>query len=194
MLSMLGGIVGDSAVQRAHREWGKAWMFKHPSPWDYMFFMNHALEQGSGLVLVLLAVHDGARRRIDRERDDDGGRRRRSTVRQDGQMPSPVVLKVKFAASWPGDQADVERDDARRAHGDRHVAGGRVVRGAAGRSRRISTSAHGRSSRFCWIRGVVFRTRSVGQHVAARRREQRAGGPRWFRCGRRRRAPRTRLG
>ena len=39
----LGGIVGDSAVQRAHREWAQAWMFKHPSPWDYMFFMNKAL-------------------------------------------------------------------------------------------------------------------------------------------------------
>ncbi|MDQ6612873.1 MAG: M1 family peptidase, partial [Gemmatimonadota bacterium] len=37
MLSMLGGVVGDSAVQRAQREWGRAWMFKHPSPWDYMF-------------------------------------------------------------------------------------------------------------------------------------------------------------
>ncbi|MFN8579667.1 MAG: M1 family metallopeptidase, partial [Gemmatimonadaceae bacterium] len=43
MLSMLGGIVGDSAVQRAHRAWAQAWMFKHPSPWDYMFYMNHAL-------------------------------------------------------------------------------------------------------------------------------------------------------
>ncbi|MEP6991383.1 MAG: M1 family metallopeptidase, partial [bacterium] len=48
MLSMLGGIVGDSAVQRAHREWAQAWMFRHPSPWDYMFFMNHALGRDLG--------------------------------------------------------------------------------------------------------------------------------------------------
>jgi hypothetical protein len=48
MLSMLGGIVGDSAVQRAHREWAQAWMFRHPSPWDYMFFMNRALNQDLG--------------------------------------------------------------------------------------------------------------------------------------------------
>jgi hypothetical protein len=32
MLSMLGGIVGDSAVQRAHKQWGTTWMYKHPSP------------------------------------------------------------------------------------------------------------------------------------------------------------------
>ncbi|MGD8278202.1 MAG: M1 family metallopeptidase, partial [Gemmatimonadota bacterium] len=38
MLSMLGGIVGDTAVWRAHSEWAKAWRFKHPSPWDYAFF------------------------------------------------------------------------------------------------------------------------------------------------------------
>ena len=46
MLSMLGGIVGDDAVQRAMSEYTKAWSFKHPSPWDYMFFMNSALEAG----------------------------------------------------------------------------------------------------------------------------------------------------
>ncbi len=45
MLSMLGGIVGDSVVQRTMREWGVAWRYKHPSPWDYMFFMNTALKQ-----------------------------------------------------------------------------------------------------------------------------------------------------
>ncbi|MEP7000680.1 MAG: M1 family metallopeptidase, partial [bacterium] len=33
MLSMLGGIVGDTAVQRAQSDWAKAWLFKHPSPW-----------------------------------------------------------------------------------------------------------------------------------------------------------------
>ncbi len=66
MLSMLGGIVGDSAVQRAQRESRKAWTFKHPSPWDYMFFMNNALEQRPRLVLVLLAVHDRDGGRLDR--------------------------------------------------------------------------------------------------------------------------------
>ena len=41
-------VVGDSAVIRAHREWANAWLFKHPSPWDYMFFMNRALKQDLG--------------------------------------------------------------------------------------------------------------------------------------------------
>ena len=45
MLSMLGGIVGDAEVQRAMSEYAKAWSFKHPSPWDYIFFMNKALKQ-----------------------------------------------------------------------------------------------------------------------------------------------------
>ena len=45
MLSMLGGIVGDAAVQRAMSDYAKAWAFKHPSPWDYVHFMNNALKQ-----------------------------------------------------------------------------------------------------------------------------------------------------
>jgi hypothetical protein len=48
MLSMLGGVVGDSAVQRAMREYAAAWRYKHPSPWDYMFFMNNALKRDLG--------------------------------------------------------------------------------------------------------------------------------------------------
>ena len=45
MLSMLGGIVGDAEVQRAMKEYTAAWSFKHPSPWDYVNFMNNALGQ-----------------------------------------------------------------------------------------------------------------------------------------------------
>ena len=101
MLSMLGGIVGDTAVQRAMSEYAKAWRFKHPSPWDYMFFMNNALKQDLELVLVLLAVHDRVGGRIDRERRRPTARKTTVTVRQDGQMPSPVVLKVEFAADGP---------------------------------------------------------------------------------------------
>ena len=56
MLSSLGGVVGDSAVWRAMSDYAKAWRFKHPSPWDYAFFMNNALQPGSWVVLVLLAV------------------------------------------------------------------------------------------------------------------------------------------
>jgi hypothetical protein len=101
MLSMLGGIVGDSAVQRAHREWAHAWMFKHPSPWDYMFFMNNALKRDLGWFwyywLFTTESVDGSI-----QRSTTAAGKTTVTVRQDGQMPSPVVLEVKFA---PGSQA-----------------------------------------------------------------------------------------
>ncbi|HET9512707.1 MAG TPA: M1 family metallopeptidase [Gemmatimonadales bacterium] len=100
MLSMLGGIVGDSAVQRAHREWAAAWMFKHPSPWDWMFFMNRALGQDLGWFwyywLFTTESVDGSIQDV-----TASGHTTRVTVRQDGQMPSPVVLKVTLAASGP---------------------------------------------------------------------------------------------
>ncbi|AHG92033.1 hypothetical protein J421_4496 [Gemmatirosa kalamazoonensis] len=96
MLSALGGIVGDSAVQRAHREWARTWMFKHPSPWDYMFFMNRALGRDLGWFwyywLFTTESVDASIQSVTRS-----GARTLVTVRQDGQMPSPVVLEVKLA-------------------------------------------------------------------------------------------------
>jgi hypothetical protein len=102
MLSMLGGIVGDSAVQAAHRAWAQAWMFKHPSPWDYMFFMSRELGVGRSLdwfwYYWLFATEsvDGAIAGV-----EERGSRTVVTVRQDGQMPSPVVLEVRLAPSGP---------------------------------------------------------------------------------------------
>ncbi len=100
MLSMLGGIVGDTAVQRAHREFANAWLFKHPSPWDWMFFMNRALGRDLGWFwngwLFNTESVDG---RISGVEERSG--RLRVSVRQDGQMPSPVVLEVKFVAGGP---------------------------------------------------------------------------------------------
>jgi len=100
MLSMLGGIVGDSAVQRAHREWAHAWMFKHPSPWDYMFFMNKALNRDLGWFWYSwLFTTESVDGRI--EKVTPAGIRTAVVVAQDGMMPSPVVLEVKFAATGP---------------------------------------------------------------------------------------------
>ena len=42
-LNALGGIVGDSAVARAFAEYARAWKFKHPTPYDFFFSMNHSL-------------------------------------------------------------------------------------------------------------------------------------------------------
>ena len=96
MLSMLGGIVGDSAVQRAHREWATAWMFKHPSPWDYMFFMNRALGRDLSWFwyywLFTTESVDGGIASV-----TTAGGKTAVTVRQDGQMPSPVVLEIRLS-------------------------------------------------------------------------------------------------
>jgi hypothetical protein len=100
MLSMLGGIVGDEAVQRAMSEYTKAWSFKHPSPWDFMFFMNNALKQDLGWfwyswLWTTDAVHGSIANVA------TTGARTVVTVRQDGQMPSPIVLRVRLAATGP---------------------------------------------------------------------------------------------
>lgn len=98
MLSMLGGIVGDSAVQRAHAEWGRAWRFKHPSPWDYMFSMNRSLGRDLSWFwyywLFTTETVDGSIQNVSMS-----GNRATVTVRQDGGMPSPVVLKVELGGS-----------------------------------------------------------------------------------------------
>jgi hypothetical protein len=100
MLSMLGGIVGDSAVQRAMSEYAKAWRFKHPSPWDYAFFMSRALGQDlDWFWYYWLFTTESVQGSI--ASVDTAGGRARVTVRQDGEMPAPVVLRVEFAASGP---------------------------------------------------------------------------------------------
>ena len=100
MLSMLGGVVGDTAVWRAQSEFGKAWMFKHPSPWDYMFFMNNALKRDLGWFWYYwLFTTESVDPSI--ESVTTSGGTTTVTVREDGQMPSPVVLKVQFAATGP---------------------------------------------------------------------------------------------
>lgn len=100
MLSMLGSIVGDEAVQHAMSEYTKTWAFKHPSPWDYVFFMNNALKQDLGWFwnywLWTTESVDGSIAKV-----ATTGSQTVVTVRQDGQMPSPIVLKVQFAATGP---------------------------------------------------------------------------------------------
>jgi len=100
MLSMLGGIVGDSEVQRAMSEYAKAWAFKHPSPWDYIFFMDKALGRDlQWFWYYWLWTTDSVDGSIASVTANGG--KTIVTVRQDGQMPSPIVLKVKLAGSGP---------------------------------------------------------------------------------------------
>ncbi|MEI6669546.1 MAG: M1 family metallopeptidase [Acidobacteriota bacterium] len=98
MLSMLGGIVGDKDVQRAMSEYAKVWSFKHPSPWDFAFFMNGALKRDLGWFWYYwLWTTESVDASIDSVKTT--GRETTVVVRQDGQMPSPVVLEIKFAAA-----------------------------------------------------------------------------------------------
>jgi hypothetical protein len=100
MLSALGGVVGDTAVWRAMSGYAKAWRFKHPSPWDYAFFMNNALHQDlSWFWNYWLFTTESVEGSIQDVRTS--GLRTTVTVRQNGQMPAPVILKVEFAATGP---------------------------------------------------------------------------------------------
>jgi hypothetical protein len=100
MLSMLGGIVGDDKVQHAMSEYTKAWAFKHPSPWDFMAFMDTALGQDlRWFWYEWLWTEDSVDGSI--AKVTTSGSQAIVTIRQDGQMPSPVVLKLEFAASGP---------------------------------------------------------------------------------------------
>jgi hypothetical protein len=100
MLSMLGGIVGDAEVQRAMSEYAKAWAFKHPSPWDYIFFMNNQLKQDlNWFWYYWLWTTESVNGSI--ENVTTSGARTTVTVKQAGQMPAPVVLKVQLAAEGP---------------------------------------------------------------------------------------------
>ena len=100
MLSMLGGIVGDTAVWRAMSAYAQAWRFKHPSPWDYVFSMDRELHRDLGWFwyywLFRTDAVDGSIQQV-----RTSGSRTTVTVRQDGQMPSPVVLAVHFATDGP---------------------------------------------------------------------------------------------
>ena len=95
---MLGGVVGDTAVTNAMSDYAKAWRFKHPSPWDYAFFMSSALKQDLGWFWYYwLYTTDAVNGSI--QGVSTAGTKTTVTVRQDGEMPSPVVLKVQFASS-----------------------------------------------------------------------------------------------
>ena len=114
MLSMLGGIVGDAEVQRAMSEYAHAWRFKHPSPWDYMFFMSEALDRELGWFwyywLFTTESVNGSIQEV-----ASAGSTTTVTVHQDGQMPSPVVLAVQFRGDAPATESmpHVEWVDAR---------------------------------------------------------------------------------
>jgi hypothetical protein len=100
MLSMLGAVAGDSAVQRAMAGYAHDWRLRHPSPWDFMFALNRELDRDLGWFwyywLFTTESVDGSIDQVTRR-----GEHTLVTVRQRGEMPSPVVLRVEFAADGP---------------------------------------------------------------------------------------------
>lgn len=100
MLSMLGGIVGDESVINAMREYTKVWSYKHPSPWDYIFFMNNQLGQDlEWFWYYWLWTTESVNGSIQNVKTTKG--KTTVTVHQAGQMPSPIVLKVEFEPKGP---------------------------------------------------------------------------------------------
>jgi hypothetical protein len=96
MFSMLGGIVGDDAMNAAIRKYMEAWKFKHPSPWDFTFFMNKELGRDLNWFwyywLFTTESVNGSIKQVVSQ-----GEKTQVTIHQAGEMPSPVVLKVEFA-------------------------------------------------------------------------------------------------
>ncbi len=100
MLSMLGGIVGDEAVINAMKAYTKTWSYKHPSPWDYIFFMNNQLGQDlEWFWYYWLWTTESVNGSIKDVKSAKG--KTIVTVHQAGEMPSPVVLKVEFETEGP---------------------------------------------------------------------------------------------
>ncbi len=104
MLSMLGAIVGDSAVWHAMSGYAHAWRFKHPTPWDYALYMDNALHKDLSWFwyywLFTTESVDGSIESV-----KTSGPRTTVVVREEGGMPSPVILEVKFASSGPAIRA-----------------------------------------------------------------------------------------
>ncbi len=149
MLSMLGGIVGDDNVQKAMSNYAKVWAFKHPSPWDYIFFMNAELKQDlNWFWYYWLWTTESVDGKI--EDVTTAGTRTTVVVRQDGQMPSPVVLRVTLADQGGPIKAHGERQGRRQLRA-RHLPRRCVVQ----RQPLVQCGARLRSrhhERFSWTR------------------------------------------
>lgn len=104
MLSMLGGIVGDEAVIAATKKYTAAWAFKHPSPWDYLFFMNKELGQNlEWFWYYWLWTTESVNGSIKDVKTTSG--KTVVSVYQAGEMPSPVVLRVELEPGGPAPTA-----------------------------------------------------------------------------------------
>ncbi len=126
MLSMLGGIVGDSAVWHAMSAYAEAWRFKHPSPWDYAFFMDNALHRDLGWFwyswLFTTEAVDGS------IEDDERDARPHLGHRAPGGTDALAGgAQRALRARRPGAPPGARRGDRRRLHRDDHLSRRRLV-------------------------------------------------------------------
>jgi hypothetical protein len=96
MFSMLGAIVGDDRVNAAIGKYVETWKFKHPSPWDFAFFMNKELGRDLNWFWYYWLFTTESVNGSIKDVVSQGGKTQ-VTIHQAGEMPSPVVFKVEFA-------------------------------------------------------------------------------------------------
>jgi hypothetical protein len=94
-LHALGGVVGDSAVRSAFAGYARAWRFKHPSPWDFFMYMDHALGRDLGWFwnawwFTTHTFDQG----ISMVTQSGGGVT--VSVVDHGDMPMPVIARIDF--------------------------------------------------------------------------------------------------
>jgi len=101
MLSMLGGVVGDEKMNAAIKKYMETWKFKHPSPWDFTYFMNEELGQNlDWFWYYWLFTTEAVNGSIKSVEVKNG--KTEVTIHQAGEMPSPIVLKVEMEPGGSG--------------------------------------------------------------------------------------------
>ncbi|HET7456954.1 MAG TPA: M1 family metallopeptidase [Gemmatimonadaceae bacterium] len=94
-LYALGAVVGDSAVAEAFAGYARTWKFRHPTPWDFFRFMDHALHQNLGWFWNAWWFTTGT---FDQALSaPPAGGAGRVVVTDRGDMAMPVILKVDYA-------------------------------------------------------------------------------------------------
>lgn len=95
VLRALGAMVGDSAVIAAMGDYAKAWQWKHPSPWDFYFFMNRRLGYNLDWFWHQWMFTTGTVDQGIASVTVEAGRTR-VTVSDRGEMAMPVILGVEY--------------------------------------------------------------------------------------------------
>ena len=97
-LNALGGIVGDSAVLRALREYAITWKYKHPTPYDFFFSMNRSLGKNLDWFWYQWFFTTHTFDQAIQSAEVEGGELV-LRVRDEGDMAMPVIARLEFEDS-----------------------------------------------------------------------------------------------